>query len=97
MSFLYEYIFQSNIAKTAGAAIGGSTISVGVLMSILNASVDDKIDQVNSHMINYVDMKHENVLIEMRHMKELQIEMNTSIKNLDDRIFNMHKRKNSGN
>lgn len=93
MSFLYDYIIHSNIAKTAGAAIGGSTISVGVLMGILNSSVDDKIDQVNSHMINYVDIKHESVLIEVRHMKELQIEMNASLKKLDGRIYNINNQK----
>jgi hypothetical protein len=97
---LLDWFLHSQAAKTASAAAGGSIISITALMGILEKQVTKEIEAKHKEAIAYVDRKYDNVdanikLVqsELMFIRTGQAEMNTSLRIMSDRIFEMNKGK----
>jgi hypothetical protein len=98
-SAIFSYIFSSQAAKTAGAAAGGSVVSISVLMGVLDAKMTNQIEHINREMVSYVDKKHDLIgaeisLIrsELTFVRTSQAEQTATLRVISDRIYDINKR-----
>lgn len=88
---LIAWMLKSKIAKAGTGVVGGSGI-VALLLTYFNGQIDrvhQKIDKKDFAIRSYVDTKHENVLIEVRNLKEGQTDLKTILLRLDKRLYEM--------
>ena len=85
---------------TKGAKIGGGLLagggSLALVMNLLSTRLDEmnqKIDDKDKAIREYVDFKHDIVLREMRFLNSTQLEMKDMLKTLGDRMYNERKRR----
>jgi len=76
-------------SKGAKGAIGGG--SAVALVIAASAMIDTRIDKVKASTKIYVDLKHEKVMVEVKHLKEGQIDMKKMLRTIDRRLYNLNK------
>lgn len=92
LAWIAKVLAGSNGMKTAGAAAGGSVLSVAVLMGVLDQSVDKKIDTNIKVITGYVDFKHDRVSNDINYIKEDIREVKDLLKTVNDRVYQLNQR-----
>lgn len=94
-----NWLFSTQAAKTAGAAAGGSVVSISVLMGVLDAKMTNQIKHVDEKMISYVDKKHDLISAEislirseLTFVRASQSEQTATLRIISDRIYDINKR-----
>jgi hypothetical protein len=88
------------LVATKSAKIGGGLIagggSLALILNLIGTRLDDlnqKIDDKDKAIREYVDFKHDVVIREMRFLNETQLEMKNMLKVMGDRMYEERKRK----
>ena len=96
---LLEWIFHSQAAKTAGAAAGGSVVSITMLMGVMEQKLEAQIKSKHEAALVYVDRKYDNVTAnleivktELIFIKTGQVDTNNALRILNDRVYDIHRR-----
>lgn len=91
---LLGLILKSKVAKIAGSVVGagaGLTTILWQTMVWQADQVDAKIKATDKIVREYVDAKHTEVLIEVKHLKSGQGEMKSLLQTIDKRVYDLNK------
>lgn len=87
-------VLKSTKTKVGGGLVGGG----GILLLALNL-MNDKVDSVQKSMdskevaiVQMVESKHQNVLIELKHLIDQQREMKALLEKIDQRVYEINKK-----
>lgn len=96
---LLDWIIHSQTAKTAGAAAGGSMITITMLMGVLDKKVEAQMDLKHDQALTFVERKYDALdskisllQAEIVFVKTSQIEHTNTLRVISDRIYDMNKR-----
>ena len=92
LSAILQWILHSNGAKTAGAAVAGSGITVAALLGIMTEQIDAKVAATHREIITYVDNRHDGASKDLKHIKENQDQIKVLIQRIDDRIYEINRK-----
>lgn len=105
LKLLIGWIVKSKVAKVGGGLIGGSTVLTAVIWPLFTfqaGKVDAQFISADKEIRQYVDLKHENVLIELNlrhenvlielgHFKAGQGEIKELLKITNQRLYILNK------
>lgn len=95
LKLILAWLINSNGAKTAGAAVAGSGITVAMLIGLLEKNVDQKIESVNARVMHYVDRRHDQVSIDIKYIRENQVEIKELVKIINQRVYELNQKQRS--
>ena len=88
------WLSGSNTAKAAGATAAGGGVSMLVLLGALDHKLDNSLAEVKTEAERYVDVKHDNVLIQIEHIKENQVDIKKILRSIDSRVYQLKRESN---
>lgn len=92
LSAILQWIINSNGAKTAGAAVAGSGITVAALLGIMTEQIDARVAATHKEIITYVDNRHDGAAKDLKYIKENQDQIKVLIQKIDDRIYEINRK-----
>lgn len=94
LKILIGWIVKSKAAKAGAGVIGGSTILTAViwpLFTFQTQKVDAQFIRVDKEIRQYVDLKHENVMIEVKYLRQGQGEIKELLKITNKRLYQLKR------
>lgn len=94
LKLLMGWIVKTKTAKTGASILGGSTLLAAIIWPIFtyqSAKVDAQIIMVNKQVREYVDLKHENVMVEVKYLRQGQSEIKELLKITNKRLYQLKR------